>query len=138
MVLRHEEDSRTARSGGFREGDEGHNHSEQSHELGKTLLSYFFRCLLHYYLTFTMDPRLYDVQAAIDASFALAQQGNEGTSGSERVVVDVTNDEEMPLACTSHDEGAGTAMLTVEDWRYCQVIKRLKREMPVPVSKNNA
>ena len=46
-----------------------------------------------------MDPRLYDVQAAIDASFALAQQGNEGTSGSERVVVDVTN-----TAATEQDE----------------------------------
>ena len=38
-----------------------------------------------------MDPRLYDLQAALDASIAMAQQGNEGTSGSERVVVDVTN-----------------------------------------------
>ena len=131
MVTRHEEASRTALSGRFREGDEGQNHSEQSRNTGKTLLSYLFRCLLHYYLTFTMDPHLYDVQAAIDASFALAQQGNEGTSSDERVVVDVENEEEMAVAY----DCAVPLISTIEAQRFAQVLKRLKQEMPVPVSK---
>ena len=59
-----------------------------------------------------MDPRLYDLQAALDASFAMAQGGNEGTSGSERVVVDVAYAGAMPLASTSRNDQAISAVAT--------------------------
>ena len=59
-----------------------------------------------------MDPRLYDVQAALDASFAMAQQGNEGTSGSERVVVDVAYAGAMPLESTSRNDQAISTVAT--------------------------
>ena len=93
MVFRHEEAWRAALSGCFRVGTRVITHSKE-----KTLLACFFCYLQSFELTFDMDPRLYDVQAAIDASFALEQQGNEGSSAAQRGALETANSEEMAAA----------------------------------------
>ena len=135
MVLRHEEASRTALSGEFREGNEGHNHSEQGRKLGKTLHSFCFRYLQYFYITFIIDPCLYDAPTELDTSFALTQGGTEGSSAAEADVIDVENHDGMVIAGGSSYECAVSIMSTIEAQRYNQVLKRLKQEMPVPVSK---
>ena len=78
-----------------------------------------------------MDPRLYDVQAAIDASFALAQQGNEGSSSDDEVVIDDAYTEAISVATVyggalNHSASAAHS--------YARVLKKIKEEQPIPVS----
>ena len=59
-----------------------------------------------------MDPRIYDVQAALDASFALAQGGNEGTSTAEESAVVATKAEEMATTAVSRNDRTISAVAT--------------------------
>ena len=79
-----------------------------------------------------MNPRMYNVQTAMDASFAVAQQGNEGSSTDDEVMIDDAYAEAMSVATVydgALDHSASAAHI------YARVLKKIKEEQPIPVSK---